>query len=231
MESVTKDGPARSVEEAKSGEASARRGRLAAGEDPAKRAQILAGAERVFNSVGFDAASMNDITREAGVSKATVYVYFSSKEELFAELAEAQRCQHRDELLAAFENHPDVESALLHLGKVMLRKVTSDWAISAQRIVIGVTNRMPEIGRRFYEGGPKIAQQRLAEFLRRKSESGELDVPDPEVAARQLLDLCVSGLMRRRLYAVESEPPSDEQIARYVGAGVEVFMKAYGPKR
>ena len=44
-------------------------GRHAAGEDPAKRAQILEGARQVFMNVGFDAASMNDITRAAGVSK------------------------------------------------------------------------------------------------------------------------------------------------------------------
>lgn len=45
-------------------------GRHAAGEDPAKREQILEGARRAFLSQGFDAASMNDITREAGVSRA-----------------------------------------------------------------------------------------------------------------------------------------------------------------
>ena len=48
-------------------------GRPAAGTDPDKRRQILEGAGRVFSSVGFDAASMNDIAREAGVSKPTLY--------------------------------------------------------------------------------------------------------------------------------------------------------------
>ena len=49
--------------------------RIAAGQDPAKRKQILDGARRVFSQMGFDAASMNDITREAGVSKGTIYVW------------------------------------------------------------------------------------------------------------------------------------------------------------
>ena len=47
-------------------------GRPAAGEDPVKREQILDGALCVFMQMGFDAASMNDITREAGVSKGTL---------------------------------------------------------------------------------------------------------------------------------------------------------------
>ncbi len=50
------------------------RTRLAAGQDPIKRQQILEGAQNVFLRMGFDAASMNDITREAGVSKGTIYV-------------------------------------------------------------------------------------------------------------------------------------------------------------
>ncbi len=39
----------------------------------------------------FDAASMNDITREAGVSKGTLYVYFENKEDLFTALIARER--------------------------------------------------------------------------------------------------------------------------------------------
>jgi hypothetical protein len=56
------------------------RGRTAAGQDPAKRDQILDGAKRCFLRLGFENASMNEITAEAGVSKGTIYVYFQNKE-------------------------------------------------------------------------------------------------------------------------------------------------------
>src|SRR5207302_6291968 len=49
--------------------------------DSAKRRQIVEGARRVFLAQGFDAASMGEIARSAGVSKGTLYVYFTSKEE------------------------------------------------------------------------------------------------------------------------------------------------------
>ena len=48
-------------------------------EDSAKRRQIVEGARNVFLAQGFDAASMNDIARAAGVSKGTLYVYFNNK--------------------------------------------------------------------------------------------------------------------------------------------------------
>ena len=48
-------------------EADGKPGRRVAGQDPAKRNQILDGAKRCFLDVGFDAASMNDITAAAGL--------------------------------------------------------------------------------------------------------------------------------------------------------------------
>ena len=45
--------------------------------------QVLEGARIVFLRDGFEGASVDDIAREAGVSKATLYSYFASKEELF----------------------------------------------------------------------------------------------------------------------------------------------------
>ena len=51
---------------------------LAEHEESAKRRQIMEGAREVFLAQGFDAASMGEIARKAGVSKGTLYVYFDS---------------------------------------------------------------------------------------------------------------------------------------------------------
>src|SRR5215470_3506409 len=58
--------------------------------DTAKREQILEGARRVFLGQGFDAASMGEIARAAGVSKGTLYVYFKNKEDLFESIVHEQ---------------------------------------------------------------------------------------------------------------------------------------------
>src|SRR4029077_15894854 len=59
---------------------------LAEHEESAKRRQIMEGAREVFLAQGFDAATMGEIARKAGVSKGTLYVYFDSKERLFEPL-------------------------------------------------------------------------------------------------------------------------------------------------
>src|SRR6478752_9710840 len=91
-------------------------GRWPAGEDPAKRQQILEGAKRVFMKMGFDAASMNDVTREAGVSKGTLYVYFANKEELFTAMIETERAAFVAALRVALEHHDNIEEGLYDFG-------------------------------------------------------------------------------------------------------------------
>src|SRR4051812_8954362 len=171
---------------------SLRRGRPPAGQDPAKRKQIIDGARRVFIEMGFDAASMNDITREAGVSKGTIYVYFANKEELFEALIEEERCSIFNDLYQALEQGGEFRETLIRYGTALATKITSDKVTRAQRTVIGICERIPELGARFYERGPKNGHARLMEFLERAIGSGEIAVDDLELAAYQLTDLCLS---------------------------------------
>ena len=114
---------------------SGRKGRPAAGHDPAKRQQIIDGARRVFIEMGFDAASMNDITRAAGVSKGTIYVYFANKEELFEALIEEERGSIFKNLYEALEYSGDLRKTLIHFGKALSIKITSQKVVLAQRTV------------------------------------------------------------------------------------------------
>ena len=83
-----------------------------ADEDNAKRRQIIEGARAVFLAQGFDAASMNDIARAAGVSKGTLYVYFKHKEQLFEAIVEEEYRAQAEGLFDFDPNDHDVEAAL-----------------------------------------------------------------------------------------------------------------------
>ena len=142
-----------------------RKGRPAAGQDPVKRAQIIEGARRVFIDKGFEAASMNDITREAGVSKGTIYVYFANKEELFEALIEEERGTIFKNMYDMLDRADDLRQTLVKFGKVLSMKITSARVIQAQRTVIGASDRIPDMGARFYERGPKRGHDKVMEFL------------------------------------------------------------------
>ena len=47
-----------------------------------KKEQIIAAARKLFTKYGYKKVSMDEIAREANVSKKTVYAYFKDKEEL-----------------------------------------------------------------------------------------------------------------------------------------------------
>lgn len=204
------------------------RTRLGAGQDPAKRRQILEGAQDVFLRMGFDAASMNDITREAGVSKGTIYVYFNSKEDLFVALCEHYRHTMFSELIATLDSGFGNRQELTDFGVALVTLITSSTAIRAQRIVLGVSERKPELAARFYERGPKRSLVVMADYLRRMIESGKLKPFDADRMAYQLSDLFLSGLYRPRLFGALSEPPSAETIRSNVELAVDFFYRAYG---
>lgn len=201
--------------------------RLAAGQDPAKRRQILEGARRVFSQMGFDAASMNDITREAGVSKGTIYVYFSNKEELFEALCEDVRAVLFADILNSLENNHDFREALIQFGVRLVELVASEEAVRVQRFVIGVAERMPHLGQRFYDKGPRRGQNLLKSILERKVEAGELDIADTQLAAYQLSDLFQSGIYRQRLFAFKPDVPTAEEIRHNVTSAVDLFLRGY----
>lgn len=207
------------------------RNRRVAGADPDKRHQILEGAHAVFTARGFDAASMNDIAAAANVSKGTLYVYFEDKEHLFVALIEREREKQKQGMYEALAEEPGLEQALTNFGSGLVRLLTNPFALSAHRIVLGVAERMPDLGREFYERGPMQGAQRLAAFLDQRVANSELAIDDTALAAAQFVDLAQSTLMRPRLFNAVRTPPSEDEIARVVGEAVAMFMMRYGVKK
>jgi AcrR family transcriptional regulator len=208
-----------------------RKGRPAAGQDPVKRAQIIEGARRVFIDKGFEAASMNDITREAGVSKGTIYVYFENKEELFEALIEEERGTIFKNMYEVLDHFEDLRKTLVKFGMVLSAKITSAKVIQAQRTVVGASDRIPELGARFYERGPKRGHDNVMAFLITAVERGLLNIDDVDLAAYQYTELCLAGLFRQCIFSYRTKAPGHAEIEHIVRSGVDVFLKAYGTEK
>ncbi|MBP2549967.1 AcrR family transcriptional regulator [Neorhizobium galegae] len=206
-------------------------GRFAAGEDPVKREQILDGAKRIFMSTGFDAASMNDITREAGVSKSTIYVYFANKDELFAALMEREKARLAQSLQDILTGVDDVEDGLFRFGVGFATHVTSNDTISAMRTMIGVAPRMPNLSQRFFRDETLNVRTVLENFIERQVERGALATDDISLAARQFIELCTGSFLKLRLFGSMRTPPPEDEIEHIVSAGVTLFMAGYGTKK
>lgn len=203
-------------------------GRRAAGEDPRKRDQILEGAKRVFMKAGFDAATMNDITREAQVSKGTIYVYFNNKEDLFAALIERERTRLVASIRSALSGDAPVRETLLQFGGTFASHVLGQSSIKAMRTVVGVIERMPKLATRFFTTGPESVKSVIEAYLQQQVEAGTLEIDDVALAAMQFLELCTAGLYKLRLFGNIEHAVPESEIKRRVDSAVRMFLCAYG---
>ena len=131
------------------------RPRSTTADDSAKRRQIVDGRAQGLPGRGFDAASMMDIAKAAGVSKGTLYVYFKDKDELFAAIVSGE-CVVQDEGVFDFDHADhDVEAVLLQARQgVRARGLGDPDRMSSWRTVIAIAERMPDLGRKIYESRP-----------------------------------------------------------------------------
>lgn len=195
-------------------------------EEGAKRRQVIEGARKVFLAQGFDAASMGEIARQAGVSKGTLYVYFDSKERLFEAVVEDERRGQAEQVFSLDPNDHDVEAVLGRLGKAFVEFLCQPSSISPLRTVMSIAERMPEVGRSFYEAGPMCGSSRVSAYLDAQVAAGILKIDDTEVAAAQFLDSCQSTMFKPLIFNAGG-PPSEARIQHVVGIAVRTFLAAY----
>ncbi len=189
--------------------------------------QVLDGARTVFMRDGFEGASVDDIVREAGVSKATLYSYFPDKRLLFLEVAKSECKSQSDAAAARIEASGDVRAVLKDTAMRMVRFFMSDVGMQVYRIVVGESQRFPEVGREFYESGPAMVRDMLVRFLTRAVEAGQLRVDDIELAADQFPELCKAGLHLQMVLGLR-DGFSDEEIERVIDGAVDMFLCKYG---
>jgi AcrR family transcriptional regulator len=197
-------------------------------EDSSKRRQILLGASKVFMDLGFDGASMGEIARAAGVSKGTLYVYFADKNRLFEAIVEQEML---DQQRTAFNFDPerDVATTLREFGQAYLELLCRPGGGSAIRTVMAIAERMPEVGRRYYEQVLEKTINRFASYLDAHVDTNELAIPDCQLAASQFMQMCQASLFLQFIFQA-APPPSAQRIAEVVESATRMFLAAYRAK-
>jgi AcrR family transcriptional regulator len=198
-------------------------------DDSAKRRQIVEGARTVFRALGFDAASMGEIAKAAGVSKGTLYVYFKDKDELFQAIVEKE-CVFQAEGVFDFDvANPDIARELTRMGIAYVNLLCTPEKQSTLRAVMAIAERKPNAGRTFYETGPARGIARLRTYFEAEAAAGRLEIEDYEVAAAQFMESCHATILKPVLFNL-APPPTPERIEHVVRIAVKTFMAAYGKK-
>ncbi len=191
---------------------------------------VLAGARTVFLTQGFEGASVDDIARAAGVSKATLYSYFPDKRLMFLEVASAECCRQVIEAEDKISPNVKLQDALQIAAVTLVEFFTSDFYLRMFRVIVAESERFPELGKQFYETGPLMARNRIVDYLIEAEQRGEVLIEDKTLAADLFSEMCRADLFYQMLFGITSNP-SQADKDRIINGAVAMFMARFGVKK
>lgn len=192
-----------------------------------KFGQVLEGARQVFMSDGFEGASVDEIARVAGVSKATLYSYFPDKRLLFMEVARTECLRMSEQAIDQIDQAGPPREVLTQVARHVVPFVVSPFAQQVFRICLAEAERFPELGREFYAAGPEQGKAHIRDYLAHAVTRGELAIDDTDLAAEQFSELCKVRLWARAVFGIQSEFTQAE-IDDVVQSAVDMFLARYG---
>ncbi len=141
--------------------------RYAEGLQTKKELEILDVASDYFLAHGYQGTSINAMARDSGISKESIYRYFSSKKDLFEAVIERELAEYQKKLLSAdfeFKSIP-LDVSLRKIAEPILGLVSTDRTLGLRRLIFQETIASPEIGRYYYKIGPRRAYGNLEKVI------------------------------------------------------------------
>lgn len=182
--------------------------------------QIADAALRLFARYGYKRSSMDDIAREAGLAKATLYLHFKGKDDVFRAMLDllARRVEARcREVVATPGPFPERLAALLlaHHGQAYASFGTGEHLVELKAVMNTIATR--ELG---------MFEQIFAESARRLVRQAEGAGEIAFARASASIEDWIAGLMFAAAGAKTGTPPSCEGYAERLAGIARVFAAA-----
>jgi AcrR family transcriptional regulator len=189
----------------------------------ARLARMLAAATELFLRDGYEQTSIDAILVQSGGSKATLYAYFPTKEELFRAVIDG---------VLVYTPYPQLDPSreprevLTEFAVDRLHVIFSSRHRAALRVIIAERERFPDLAELYYERGPQRGHKLLETYLDTLKRNEALDIDDADEAA----EFFVGMLMHRwykELLLLAAPTPSDEVLQRRAEHVVGRFLEAF----
>lgn len=191
-----------------------------------RRNAIKETAITVFLELGYDRTTMADIASRLGSSKATLYRYFPSKEDLFLEVMQALGEVNFSGTFADLLPGKDLRATLLRFGGAILEVMLSPDGLAMYRLM-AAGSADPEVGRRMFAQGPAKADGMMRNLLQVAMDTGQLRQADAMVACHHLRGLLEAECFDARLFGV-LPPMKPTEINAVAQRAIDAFLAAYG---
>ncbi|ESQ91221.1 hypothetical protein ABAC460_06565 [Asticcacaulis sp. AC460] len=193
-----------------------------------RRERILQVAREVFFEVGYAGASMSTISSRLGGSKATLYAYFSSKEELFGAIVR-ESCQAMADVFEAHIGTDDLRQSLTVVARQMVGMIVSEWGTNIMQLVIEEGRRNPNLPQMFQEAIESNGRRAMRALLTTAHDRGQIAIPDVDEAAVILKSLIFGDLHFKRVLNL-APPPSEAQLHHHIDVAIDVFLTYFACK-
>ncbi len=190
-----------------------------------KELEVLQVASEYFLSHGYKGTSINAMARDSGISKESIYRYFSSKMELFEAVVAKELAEYKLRLqFTDFEYESlSLEDALRRTAETVIKAVSSDRTLSLRRLIFQETIQSPDIGQYYYEIGPQVAYVHLDKVFALHQDETNFD---PEKLPHYFIAMTLHKTMLQRECGVV-KPLSKKQMAGHVAEVTDHFIKAF----
>ena len=191
----------------------------------AKEQEVLDVASAYFLKHGYQGASINEMSRSSGISKESIYRYFSSKKQLFEAVIGRELIEYQEKLrrLDSTLKTMDLREKLVTIAETVLGLILTDRTLALRRLIFDEAKRSPDVGEHYYEIGPEEAYAALENVFR---SHGADKTFDAATLSRYFLSLISWRIVLERECGIMSAP-SRQETHDWVEIAVNDFMRAF----
>jgi TetR/AcrR family transcriptional repressor of mexJK operon len=190
-----------------------------------KEQEVLEVASEYFLKHGYEGASINAMARSSGISKESIYRYFSSKKQLFEAVIGRELIDYQaklERLDIALESM-DLREGLSTIGETVLGVITSDRTLALRRLIFEEATRSPDVGQHYFRVGPAQAMRSIERLFRTHAHDSDFDA---HTLSMHFMALMSWRIMLERECAVRRNATRAE-VKLWVTAIVDDFLKAF----
>ena len=191
-----------------------------------KRKELIKYATDMFMEMGYEKASMNNLAKRSGSSKSTIYKHFRSRQALFIAVLDEKLRDHLAPIEKLDLTTLSIEEGLKLIGRTSIKVITSKDHINLCRIIYAEAERIPHVGKTYYEHGPKRGMAGVAKYLSTMVEQSRIRCTDPSLASQYFWGMILHKPMLERYCGIKGPMTAREQ-KNYIDKMVDSFISAF----
>jgi len=189
----------------------------------ARPEELVAAALDVFVERGYEAATLADVARHAGVTKGTIYLYFASKEALFKAVV-------RETIVPVIAQGEALAQSFTGSARELLERLVREyWRLVGETRLAGIPKLMmaeaatfPELTSFYYDEVVTRGHRLMAGVIERGVKNGEFRPVNVMVAAKLAMSPLMHAVVVRRAFA--SCMPEGFNVQNYLDTHIELYL-------